>query len=130
MRQLVYMSNLANVYTTKMKYDEAEPILVDIVKQNRQRLGIGHTETMEVLFSLGRFYDSQGRLDDAVRVFLDCHETLASVSMTNDGTTTHVLLLITAKSYLADVFAKQGRHLKALEMHIDCFERRCKIFCI
>jgi tetratricopeptide (TPR) repeat protein len=122
------MSNLANVYMTKMKYDDAEPILADIVKESRERFGDGHTETMNVLFSLAKFYNSQGRLDDAARVFFECHEMLSRVSVTTDGTSVHILLLITAKSYLADVYAKQGLHLRALEIHIDCFERRCKIF--
>jgi hypothetical protein len=109
-----------------MKFSDAEPVLVDNLKRHRRILGDGRYETVDSFFTLARFYDSRGRLDDAAKTFFECHEALSAVSRLANSVETS-LLILGAKSNLADVLAKQGRHLDALTMHIDCFERRSKI---
>ena len=59
------VSSLAHMYLQQERYDEAEPLFLQIWENRRISRGEGHLATLETVYFLGTLYKNQGRHDQA-----------------------------------------------------------------
>ena len=62
------MNNLAGLYKSQGKYDEAEPLYVDCLDKTRTALGDRHPSTLTSMNNLAGLYKRQGRYVEAHRL--------------------------------------------------------------
>ena len=59
------LNNLALLYYSQGKYEEAETLFKRAIKVSEEVLGANHPYTAQSLSSLAIFYDNQGRYEEA-----------------------------------------------------------------
>jgi len=66
------MNNLAGLYESQGKYDEAEPLYVECLRMRREVLGDNHPDTLSSMNNLAVLYKSQGKYDEAEPLYVEC----------------------------------------------------------
>jgi len=62
---LTSMNNLAALYKSQGKYDEAEPLYVECLATSKQVLGDRHPSTLTFMNNLAGLYERQERQEEA-----------------------------------------------------------------
>ena len=57
---LTSISNLAGLYQSQGRYEEAEPLYLECIKGRRRILGNKHPDTISTIYNLGDMYRTQG----------------------------------------------------------------------
>jgi hypothetical protein len=65
---LTSMNDLALVYDSHGKWDEAAKLLSHVLQTQKQKLGAEHPDTLISMHNLARVYYNQGRLQDAAQL--------------------------------------------------------------
>ncbi|MEH2290345.1 MAG: tetratricopeptide repeat protein, partial [Nostoc sp.] len=73
------MNNLANLYCSQGRYDQAEPLFLQALKLCKRLLGEVHPDAATSLNNLANLYYSQGRYDQAEPLFLQALEVFQQV---------------------------------------------------
>jgi tetratricopeptide (TPR) repeat protein len=71
------LNNLAYLYQSQGRYDEAEPLYRQALELRRELLGERHPQVATSLNNLAGLYESQGRYDEAEPLYLEALAMLA-----------------------------------------------------
>jgi len=106
------INNLAVLFDNQERYDEAEPLYLEVLEKRRATLvGNSHPDTLNIINNLAVLYDDnqQGRYDEAEPLYLEVLEkrraTLGNshpdtLNSINKNATTFVQLYISIFTYL------------------------------
>jgi tetratricopeptide (TPR) repeat protein len=64
------LNNLAGLYLSQGRYEEAEPLLLQALELDKQLLGDNHPHVSSSLNGLAKLYNSQGKYEEAEPLFL------------------------------------------------------------
>ena len=101
------MRDLAALYQELLRFDDAEPLLLEALAGARRSLGADGAETLFLLDELGSLYRSQGRYVDARPLYLESLD--GSRRVLGDG---HPQTLRAMKN-LAQLYYYQGLYVEA-----------------
>ena len=97
------MSALACLYENQGKYDLAEPLSVDCLKQRKAILGESHPDTLGSVNNLAGLYKKQGKYDLAEPLYVDCLKQSKAILGDSHPDT------LTSINNLAGLYKKQGK---------------------
>ncbi len=72
------LNNLAGLYSSQGRYEEAEPLYVQALEMRKHILGDNHPLVATSLNNLAGLYRSQGRYEDAEPLYLEALSILVS----------------------------------------------------
>jgi tetratricopeptide (TPR) repeat protein len=70
------MDNLALLYYSQSRYEEAEPLHLKCLDVSRVKLGEDHPKTLSSMNNLAMLYKSQGRYEEAESLYLKCLDVM------------------------------------------------------
>ncbi|KAH8899758.1 TPR-like protein [Thozetella sp. PMI_491] len=118
---LTSMNNLAMIYTSQGRDDEAEKLQLRVIESRMTRLEAGHPDTVTSMNNLGLTYSYQGRYNEAEKLRLQVVE-----SYTTRLGADHPYTLV-GRHNLSYTWKHQGRHADALRLMRDCLEARRRV---
>jgi tetratricopeptide (TPR) repeat protein len=68
------LNNLANLYYSQGKYEQAEPLYIQALELRKQLLGENHPDTATSLNNLANLYYSQGKYEQAEPLYIQALE--------------------------------------------------------
>ena len=81
------LNNLAGLYDSQGRYEDAEPLYLQALEMTRKLLGQEHPYVASSLNNLAGLYKSQGRYEDAEPLYLQALEIAQAVLGENHPTT-------------------------------------------
>ena len=75
------MSDLAALYVSQGRYDEAEPLYREALQLSREVLGERHPDTLGIMNNLAALYQSQGRYGEAEPLYTEVLQFAARYSV-------------------------------------------------
>jgi tetratricopeptide (TPR) repeat protein len=115
------LSNLAFLYYSQGRYDQAEPLYLQALELWKRLLGEDHPHVATSLNNLAVLYDSQGRYDQAKPLYLQALE-LSKRLLEEDYP--HVA---TSLNNLAGLYYSQGRYDQAEPLYLQALELRKRL---
>eukprot|EP01041_Mallomonas_annulata_P007086 gene7086-14418_t len=145
-QRIAYMANLAEIYEIQENFESAEPLYKTCLELETAELGEDHPNTLKSMNNLASLYSrviilssntlgeyhpntllsinnlavlykTQGRFDEAERLYLQC----ANLSRDKLGGCHPSTLLFTCN--LAGLYFSQGKSEEALSMFLDCYDK-------
>jgi tetratricopeptide (TPR) repeat protein len=110
------LNNLAYLYYSQGRYDQAEPLFLQALELSKRLLGEDHPQVASNLNNLAGLYDSQGRYDQAEPLYLQALE-LSKRLLGEDHP--HVA---TSLNNLAVLYKSQGRYDQAEPLYLQALE--------
>ena len=120
-RRSLNMNNLAVLYHSQGKYDEAESLYQQNLKMRRKLLGDDHLDVVTSLNNLAKLYNSQGRYDEAEHLYQQALETRRKL-LGDDHPD-----VATSLNNLAKLYNSQGRYDEAEHLYQQALEMRRKL---
>ncbi|WP_218080811.1 tetratricopeptide repeat-containing protein [Anthocerotibacter panamensis] len=114
------LNNLANLYSSQGRYDEAEPLYVQALALYRKLLGEEHPDVASSLNNLAGLYYSQGRYDEAEPLL---QQALRLVRKLGEE---HPKVAISLNN-LAGLYYSQGRYDEAEPLYVQALGLRRKL---
>ena len=111
-KTLISMNNLAFMYKSLGRYDEAELLFIKTVKLKNEVLGEKHPSTLISINNLGRLYYSKRRYDKAEPIYLK------ALALSNEVLGDTHPDTLTSMSNLAELYRSQGRYDEAEPIYL------------
>lgn len=112
------MNEIAMVHDALGNYVEAQPMLVELLKQRTQKLGLGHADVIDTQIDLAIVYRRIGKLEQA--------ENLASKSlseMNDQNRTTDDPLLLKGMGELAKIYLAGDKYSQGESLARNVYEK-------
>ena len=115
------LNNLAYLYYSQGRYDQAEPLFLQALELSKRLLGEDHPQVASNLNNLAGLYDSQGRYDQAEPLYLQALE-LSKRLLGED----HPQVAFSLNN-LALLYHSQGRYDQAEPLLVQALELRKRL---
>jgi len=115
---LTSMNNLAVLYESQGKYDDAEPLFMECLEKTKRALGPDHPDTLASMNNLARLYESQGKYDDAEPLYVECFEKAKRARGPDHPNT------LASMNNLAALYRCQGKYDDAEPLCVECLEKK------
>ena len=115
------LNNLARLYKSQGRYEEAEPLYIQALEMRRKLLGEEHPYVAITLNNLARLYKSQGRYEEAEPLYLQALEMKRKLLGEEHPD------IATTLNNLAKLYKSQGRYEEAEPLYIQALEMRRKL---
>ncbi|MDB9372601.1 tetratricopeptide repeat protein [Nodularia sphaerocarpa] len=115
------LNNLAYLYKSQGRYDEAEPLLIQALELRQRLLRDNHPDVATGLNNLALFYESQGRYDLAEPLYLQALELFKRHMGDNHPS------IATSLNNLAVLYYSQGNYDQAELLHFQALELRQRL---
>ncbi len=110
------LNNLASVYRSQGKYDEAIKLFLEAIEIDKKTIGIEHPEYAEYLNNLAGVYQSQGKYDEAIKLYLEAIEIARkTIGIEHPYYAIHL-------NNLAMVYYTQGKYDEAIKLYLEAIE--------
>jgi serine/threonine protein kinase/tetratricopeptide (TPR) repeat protein len=114
-------NQLALVYQSMYRFDEAEPLARQALEASRRALG-DHVETVRCLSLLGMILGTRGQLAEAEPLFVEALEVAQRALGENDDTT------LSCVNNLAHLYTFQGRYDDAMPLMTEVYDRTLSMY--
>ena len=111
-----FLNNLADLYCSQGRYEEADPLYLQALELRRRLLGNNHPDVAYSLRSLADLYNSQGRYEEAEPFYLKALELFKRLLGENHPD------VATSLNNLASLYDSQGRYEKAEPLNLKALE--------
>ncbi|MHC5006490.1 MAG: serine/threonine protein kinase, partial [Planctomycetota bacterium] len=115
------MTQLAGVYQSMFRFDDAEPLTRRALEASRRELG-DHEETVRALSLLGMILGTRRQLDEAEPLFVEALEVARRALGENDDTT------LSCMNNLAHLYTFQGRYDDAMPLMNEVYDRTLRVY--
>jgi len=112
------LNNLASLYKSQGRYEEAEPLLLQALESRRSLLGKNHSDVASSLNNLAYLYKLQGRYEEAEPLFLQALELGRSLLGENHPN------MATSLNNLAGLYESQERYEEAEPLYLQALQLR------
>ena len=113
---LFSMEQLANLYYTQKRYDEAEPLFREALQLSREVLGPHHPRTLNNMNGLAFLYHAQGRYNEAEPLYRELLQLCREVLGPRHRATLAIL------NNLASLYYDQGHYDKAEPLYRETLQ--------
>jgi tetratricopeptide (TPR) repeat protein len=110
------LNQLALLYKSQGRYDEAEPLYLQALELSKRLLGDNHPDVATSLNNLAYLYESQGRYDEAEPLYLQALELDKRLWGDNHP------YVATSLNNLAGLYYSQGRYDQAEPLYLQALE--------
>ena len=110
------LNNLAALYDSQGRYEQAEPLYIQALEIYKRILGENHPDTASSLNNLALLYDSQGRYEQAEPLYIQALELTKRINGENHPDYARSL------NNLALLYRSQGRYDEAEPLYIQALE--------
>jgi tetratricopeptide (TPR) repeat protein len=115
------LNNLAGLYNSQGRYDQAEPLYLQALELYKRLLGDNHPDVAMSLNNLALLYNSQGRYDQAEPLYLQALELYKRLLGDNHPDVAMSL------NNLALLYYSQGRYDQAEPLYLQAFKIRQQV---
>jgi tetratricopeptide (TPR) repeat protein len=120
------LNNLAELYRTQGRYDQAEPLYLQALELRKRLLGEDHPDVATSLNNLAELYNSQGRYDRAEPLCLQALE-LRKRLLGEDHPDIATSLNNLALLYKSQRYKSQGHYDQAEPLYLQALELRKRL---
>ena len=110
------LNNLALLYYSQGRYEQAEPLLVQALEMRKRILGEHHPDVANSLNNLAGLYDSQGRYEEAEPLLVQALEMRKRILGE------HHPDVASSLNNLASLYDSQGRYEQAEPLYVQALE--------
>jgi tetratricopeptide (TPR) repeat protein len=110
------LNELAQVYYSQGKYDEAIKLYLEAIEIDKKTIGIEHPNYAICLNNLAMVYNSQGKYDEAIKLYLEAIE-IGKKTIGIEHPAYAIRL-----SNLALVYYSQGKYDEAIKLYLEAIE--------
>ncbi|KAK3169092.1 hypothetical protein OEA41_005540 [Lepraria neglecta] len=118
---LTCLNNLADIYRTQERWQEAEMLQKKAFDIASATLGADHPKTLQGMVNIAATYYSSRRLDEAEELYLEVLKSPSGVLSAQHP------FRLTVEANLAYVYSGQGHHEKAIQLGMQALDARLKL---